>query len=235
VSFARIWTLDPGEGVLILHASAGQYTHIDGPHSRIPVGQFKIGLIAQERQPHLTNDVPHDPRISDPDWARREGMIAFAGYPLLIEDRLMGVLAMFARRPLSPGMLPVLRLVADGIALGIERKRQDAELRRAKEAAEVANRAKSDFLAHVSHEIRTPLTAILGMNELALDTPLTDQQRKHLTVVQSSAEALLDVINDLLDFAKIEAGKLELERAAFSLRAVLNDSLRSLALRAHQK
>jgi PAS domain S-box-containing protein len=235
VAFARIWTLEPDGDVLVLQASAGQYTHIDGPHSRVQIGQFKIGLIAQQRQPHLTNDVSHDPRISDPEWARREGMIAFAGYPLLIEDRLMGVLAMFARQALSPAVLLVLGSVADGIALGIERKRQEAELRRAKEAAEVANRAKSEFLAHVSHEVRTPLNAILGMNELALQTPVKDQQRKYLTLVQSAAEALLEVINDLLDFSKIEAGKLELDQATFSLRAALNDTLRSLALRAHRK
>ncbi len=116
-----------------------------------------------------------------------------------------------------------------------ERKRLEGELRRAMEAAEAASRAKSDFLAHVSHEVRTPLNAILGMNELALDTPVTDQQRKYLTVVQSSAEALLLVIDDLLDFSKIEAGKLELDQATFSLRAALNETLRSLALRAHRK
>src|SRR5262249_51437869 len=116
-----------------------------------------------------------------------------------------------------------------------ERKRLEGELRRAMEAAEAASRAKSDFLAHVSHEVRTPLNAILGMNELALDTAVTDHQRKYLTVVQSSAEALLLVINDLLDFSKIEAGKLELDRATFSLRAVVNDAMRSLALRAHRK
>jgi PAS domain S-box-containing protein len=235
VAFARIWTLEPDENVLVLQASAGQYAHIDGPHSRIAVGQLKIGLIAQQRQPHLTNDVAHDPHISDPEWARREGMTAFAGYPVLIGDRVMGVLAMFSRRTLSPTVLDVLRSVADGIALGIERKRQEAELRRAKEAAEVANRAKSEFLAHVSHEVRTPLNAILGMNELALDTPVTQQQRKYLSAVQSSAEGLLGVINDLLDFSKIEAGKLELDQSTFSLRATLNDTLRSLALRAHRK
>src|SRR5262249_10743758 len=116
-----------------------------------------------------------------------------------------------------------------------ERKKAEDALRRAMEAAEAASRAKSDFLAHVSHEIRTPLNAILGMNELALDTPLTDQQRKYLTVVQSSAEALLLVIDDLLDFSKIEAGKLELDAAPFALRAVLNETLRSLTLRAHRK
>jgi PAS domain S-box-containing protein len=130
-----------------------------------------------------------------------------------------------------------------------ERKRLEGELRQAKDASEVAaaaaqaaaaaaaaaSRAKSEFLAHVSHEVRTPLNAILGMNELALDTPLTEQQRKYLTVVQSSAEALLEMINDLLDFSKIEAGKLELDRAPFSLRAALSDTLRLLALRAHRK
>jgi PAS domain S-box-containing protein len=235
VYFARIWTLDSEEQVLLLQASAGRYTHLDGPHSRVPVGKYKIGLIAQNRQPHLTNDVPHDPRISDPEWAKREGIVAFAGYPLLIEDRLTGVLALFARKVLSPAVLQVLRSVAAGVALGIERKRQEAELRRAKEAAEAANRAKSEFLAHVSHEVRTPLNAILGMNELALDTPEMEQQRKYLRAVQSSAEALLEVINDLLDFSKIEAGKLELDRATFSLSAVLNDTLRSFSPRADRK
>jgi signal transduction histidine kinase/DNA-binding response OmpR family regulator/HPt (histidine-containing phosphotransfer) domain-containing protein len=116
-----------------------------------------------------------------------------------------------------------------------QRKRLEEELRQAMEAAEAASRAKSEFLAHVSHEIRTPLNAIMGMNELALDTSVTDQQRKYLTVMQSSAEALLEVINDLLDYSKIEAGKLDLDRANFSLRAVLGDTLRSLALRAHRK
>jgi two-component system, sensor histidine kinase and response regulator len=116
-----------------------------------------------------------------------------------------------------------------------ERKWLEGELRQAIATAEAASRAKSEFLAHVSHEIRTPLNAILGMTELALDTPLTDRQRKYLTVIQSSSEALLEVINDLLDFAKIEAGKLELDRATFSLRAVLNDTLQSLALRGHRK
>jgi PAS domain S-box-containing protein len=116
-----------------------------------------------------------------------------------------------------------------------ERKRLEGELRQAKEAAESANRAKDEFLAKVSHEIRTPVNAILGMTDLALDTPLTDDLREYLTTVKSAGDNLLGVINDLLDFARIEAGKLELDPADFSLRASLGDTLRALAVRAHTK
>jgi PAS domain S-box-containing protein len=116
-----------------------------------------------------------------------------------------------------------------------ERQRLDVELRRAKEAAEAANRAKDEFLANVSHEIRTPMNAILGMTELALETELTESQRQCLQTVKSAADNLLGIINDLLDFAKIEAGKLELAPADFSLRAAVGDTLRALAMRAHKK
>ena len=121
-AFARIWTLNEKEQVLELQASAGLYTHLDRTHARVPVGKFKIGLIAEERLPHLTNDVFNDPRIGDPEWARREGLVAFAGYPLLVEDRLIGVLAMFARVTLVSETLQVLASVAAAIAQGIDRK-----------------------------------------------------------------------------------------------------------------
>lgn len=123
VAFARIWTLNKEENVLELQSSAGIYTHIDGAHSRVPVGMYKIGLIAKERKPHLTNTVIGDDRIHNQEWAKQMGMVAFAGYPLVIEDHLVGVIAMFSRKPLTEITLKALAAVSDVIALGIERKR----------------------------------------------------------------------------------------------------------------
>jgi PAS domain S-box-containing protein len=127
-AFARIWTLNHKEGVLELQASAGLYTHLNGRHSRVPVGELKIGLIAEQRQPLLTNDVCNDPRVNDREWAREQGMAAFAGYPLLVEDRVVGVMAMFARHQLTEGTVEALATIAAPIAQGIERKRAEQAL-----------------------------------------------------------------------------------------------------------
>ncbi len=127
-AFARIWTLNESENVLELRASAGMYTHINGAHSIVPVGKYKIGEIAQERMPHLTNSVIGDPRVHDQEWARRESMVSFAGYPLLVKDKLVGVLAMFSRRALPGAALNELATVSKYIGLGIYKKRIEESL-----------------------------------------------------------------------------------------------------------
>ena len=262
-ALARVWLLDPDEQVLVLEASAGLHTHPDGAHSSIPVGEFKIGRIAQDRRPHLTNNVSADGGVRHLDWARQEGITAFAGYPLTVEDRLVGVMAMFSRRPLSESTLHALGSVADTIAQGIQREHAEALTRRyaqdlvqanarlevqaaklartaeelalARDAALESASLKSQFLANVSHEIRTPMTGIIGMTELAMDTSLSPEQRDYLAMIRSSAHSLLTLINGILDFSKIESGKLYFESAPFGLRLTLDDVLRPLAQQAADK
>jgi PAS domain S-box-containing protein len=122
-AFARIWTLNVADQVLELQASAGLYTHLNGPHSRVRVGHLKIGKIVSEQKPHLTNAVIGDPRIPEQEWAKREGLVAFAGFPLMRDHEVIGVMALFSRHPLSEFTMRNLGIVADRLTTAIGRQR----------------------------------------------------------------------------------------------------------------
>ena len=235
-AFARVWTYNARTQTLELAVSAGLYTHLDGPHSRVPLGQFKIGLIGSEKLPHLTNQVVGDPRVGDQDWASRERMVAFAGYPLLVGGELHGVLAMFSREKLSDATFSALALVANTIALAVRQRMADAErdrllieTRAARDTAEAASRAKDEFIATVSHELRTPLNAILGWARLlgsdGMDADLT---REAVGVIERNALAQSRLIEDLLDVSRIISGKLRLNLLTVDLPDVVRAATQSV-------
>jgi PAS domain S-box-containing protein len=153
-AFARIWILDKAGEVLELRASAGLYTHLDGPHGRVKVGDFKIGRIAKNLKAHVSNTVPTDPEVSNPEWAAREGMVSFAGYPLTMEGKALGVVAFFSKNRLSEDVLKELVLIADGIAQWIKRKQAELELVEQKELLNVTLQSIGDAVVSTDTEGR---------------------------------------------------------------------------------
>jgi PAS domain S-box-containing protein len=127
-AFVRIWMLSGPENLLELQASAGQYTRLNGEFARMRVGERHVGFIAQQRKPYIANDLVNDPRTTHCEWAKQERIVSFAGYPVLVEGRLFGVLAMFARQTLGPDTLEALASVVDIVAQGAERKRTEEKL-----------------------------------------------------------------------------------------------------------
>ena len=168
------------------------------------------------------------------EWADKKGFVIteaipeqWLGIPLKIKKKVSGVIVVQSYS--NPELytkkdVEILISISDQIALAIDRKRSQEELRIAKEAAEASAESKSEFLANMSHEIRTPMNAIMGLTELILKTDLTLIQRDYLNKIKSSSTSLLGIINDILDFSKIDAGKMDIEKINFKLDDVL-DSL----------
>jgi PAS domain S-box-containing protein len=129
-TLARVWTMNAAGTVLELEASSGMHSDLNDAQARIPVGSFEIGLIAKERKPHLTNDIANDESASDRRWLTENGIVAFAGYPLIVREKLVGVMGMYSQTRLSGETLEALASVANSVAIGIERKKAEGALRR---------------------------------------------------------------------------------------------------------
>ena len=159
--------------------------------------------------------------------ARQIGKTQVFEYQLLID----GETKHFEARINLCGGWAFLALVRDVT----ERKRSDEMLWKAKEEAEAAAKAKSEFLANMSHEIRTPLNAVIGLTGLLLDTDLTPEQRNYLEIVRDSSDSLLSVINNILDFSKIDGGMMELEHSPFDLRRCIESTMDLMVTRVAEK
>jgi PAS domain S-box-containing protein len=219
-AFARIWTLNEAEEILELQASAGMYTRLDGSRSRVPVGQGKIGIIARDRRPMLTNSVIGDPQFVDQEWARREGLVAFTGHPMILGDELLGVMAFFARQPLGEITGKALASVADQIAMGIRRHRVEQAQRQSEErlrflSSELLS-AQERERRQIARELHDGIGQSLGSLKVRVEAILKQASRGEGRVDLQLTENLIPVVRGAME---------EVRNISMGLRPAIIDSL----------
>jgi len=224
-----IWSADAA-GAMALAASAGLCDGLPPPE---PPGDSLVGAVVEQRKRIVMESGPDEPPLANQRWAKRQQIRAFAGYPLLCEDTLLGVLAVYAREALARDALDTLALVAAQIAMGIERLRRLEEREQllssehqARLKAERATRMRDHLLAIVAHDLRNPLSTIVTSASLLKRVAVVREEqrwRKHLKTISNSVERMNRLIHDLLDVASIEAGRLRFALSRQSVSSLMRE------------
>lgn len=261
LDYGEVWFPDQDGRTLRLSDAfyAGDEPMVQFHHSSKAVhflpGEGIAGEAWETKRPIWLSDIQANARFSRRLLAVRAGISTAAAIPVYTRDEVVSVIVLLNRevRPDAEKIIDLISSVATQLGHAFERKRAEiellnysdvledqvmqrtAELKIAKDQADAANRAKSDFLATVSHEIRTPLNGVLGLASLMQQTDLDERQKNYLSKIQASGEILLATINDILDFSKIEAGKLSIESVEFDLDEIFQKVLGLVGFRAQEK
>jgi PAS domain S-box-containing protein len=237
-----LWEVDHQQGLLrcqavwIAHEQMRPFVQHLGQQIH-PPGSDLPGRVWLRRECRWIGNLAGESTLSARPIALDYRLNSALALPIELDKQMLGVLEFYGPHIPEPdaATLNALFPVALQLAQFIRRKQDEAALRLAKETAEAASNAKSEFLSSVSHEVRTPLHGIVGLTEILLSTDLTPKQREYLELVQSSSDTLLALMNDMLDFAKIEASRMTLEAIPFELKPALEPTLKTLAVRAEQR